>query len=233
MLKLFHPWKSAARLDSFHFMRRFNCGPTEHHPLYGTFCSKLSSCLFEWDQEDVQHLKEAKRAEWKGSHGGHAPTDDQLMASISPRELKKHCRRRIRGVEEIRRMISGLLESVWELTDTTGLRLVNPDSMQHVWDGEQKHLECLQDLQGLSCTQKWGHSRRVARSWMSSGVVGGPPPWRVSTDTSVLSFQVHSHQHTLYCRFFSYVLLYVMTKNMFQLFKITQLPLPGIHMYSL
>jgi hypothetical protein len=155
--KLFHPWKSAVRLDSFHFMRRFNCGlTTEHHPLYGTFCAKLSSCIFEWDQEDVQRLKDAKRAEWKSSHSGHAPTEEQLVATISPGELKRHCRRRTRGVEEIRSMISGLLESVWELTDTTGLRLVSHDSMRHVWEVQQKHLECLQDPAGVALYTKVG-----------------------------------------------------------------------------
>ncbi|ROL44116.1 Zinc finger BED domain-containing protein 1 [Anabarilius grahami] len=85
VLNLFRPWKCIVRLDIFHFMRRFNCGlTTEHHPLYGTFCSKLSSCIFEWDQEDVKELKAAKRGEWKKSHGGQAPTEAQLMTSISP-----------------------------------------------------------------------------------------------------------------------------------------------------
>lgn len=150
VVKLFHSWRSSVRLVSFHFMRRFNCClTTEHHPLYGIFYAKLSSYIFEWDREDVQCLKEAKRAEWKSSHSGHAPTEEQLMATISPGELKRHCRRRIRGVEEIRSMISGLLESVWELTDTTGLRLVNHDSMPHVWEVQQKHLKCLQDPAGV------------------------------------------------------------------------------------
>uniref|UniRef100_A0AAV2LN60 Transposase n=2 Tax=Knipowitschia caucasica TaxID=637954 RepID=A0AAV2LN60_KNICA len=153
--KLFHPWRSAVRLDSFHFMRRFNCGlTTEHHPLYGTFCAKLSSCIFEWDQEDVQGLKEAKRGEWKSSHSGHEPTEEQLLATITSGEQRRHCRRRSRGVEDIRRMISGLLESVWELTDTTGLRLVNHDTMHHVWEVQQKHLECLQDPPGLKLYTK-------------------------------------------------------------------------------
>lgn len=138
-------------------MRRFNCGlTTEHHPLYGTFCSKLSSCIFEWDQEDVERLKEAKKGEWKSSHGGQTPTDAQIMSSISSGELAKHCRRRTRSVEEIRAMISGLLESVWELTDTTGLRLVNPDSMRHVWEVQQKHLECIQDPAGVELYTKTG-----------------------------------------------------------------------------
>ncbi|CAM4558747.1 unnamed protein product [Leuciscus chuanchicus] len=77
-----------------------------------------------WDQEDVKELKAAKRGEWKSSHGGQAPTES---ASISPGKMANHCRRRTRRAEEIRAMISGLLESVWELTDTTGFRLVNPD----------------------------------------------------------------------------------------------------------
>ena len=155
--KLFHPWQTTVRLDSFHFMRRFNCGlTTEHHPLYGIFCAKLSSCIFAWDQEDVQRLKEAKREEWKSSHSGHTPTEEQLMATISPGELKRHCRRRTRGVEETRGMVSGLLESVWELTDTTGLRLVSHDSMRHVWEVQQKHLECLQDPAGVALYTKVG-----------------------------------------------------------------------------
>ncbi|CAL8277060.1 unnamed protein product [Boreogadus saida] len=78
------------------------------------------------------------------------------MATISPGELKRHCRRRTRGVEETRGMISGLLESVWELTDTTGLRLVSHDSMRHVWDVQQKHLECLQDPAGVALYTKVG-----------------------------------------------------------------------------
>ncbi len=68
----------------------------------------------------MKELKVAKRGEWKSSHGGQAPTEAQLMASISPGELAKHCRRRTRRAEEIRAMISGLLESVWELTTLQG-----------------------------------------------------------------------------------------------------------------
>lgn len=71
-----------------------------------------------------------------------------FMATISPGELKRHCR--IRGGEELRKMSSGLQESVWELTDTTGLRLVNHD----VWEVQQKHLECLQDSAGIKLCAK-------------------------------------------------------------------------------
>ncbi|XP_059897824.1 uncharacterized protein LOC132449938 isoform X3 [Gadus macrocephalus] len=56
----------------------------------------------------------------------------------------------------MRGMISGLLESVWELTDTTGLRMVSHDSMRHVWEVQQKHLECLQDPAGVALYTKVG-----------------------------------------------------------------------------
>lgn len=101
----------------------------------------------------MKELKAAKRGEWKSSHGGQAPTES---ASISPGEMANHCRRRTCRDEEIRAMISGMLESVWELTDTTGFRLVNPDSMRHVWEMQQKHLECIQDHPHVELYTKTG-----------------------------------------------------------------------------
>ncbi|XP_055011481.1 uncharacterized protein LOC129409441 isoform X2 [Boleophthalmus pectinirostris] len=193
--KLFHPWKSAVRSDSFHFVRRFNCGlTTEHHPLYGTFCTKLSSCVFEWDQEDVQRLKEAKREEWKCSHSGHVPTEEQLMATVNPGELKKHCRRRTRGVEEMRRMISRLLESVWDLTDTTGLCLVSHDSMRHIWEMQQKQLECFQDPPCWRCNAT--HMQMYMLEGLSRWNMGGAKEAVAVEGASTLrSFDVRPMSH--------------------------------------
>lgn len=78
------------------------------------------------------------------------------MSSITSSELAKHCRRRTRGVEETRDLIQGLLDSMWELTDTTGLRLVNPESMTRVWEVQQKHLPCIQDPPGVQLYTKLG-----------------------------------------------------------------------------
>lgn len=131
-------------------MRRFTRGlTTEHHPLYGTFCSKLSSCIFEWDKLDICHLKEAKRAELKKKNPGHGPTDAQVLASIRSSELAKHCRRRTRGVEKTRTLIKSLLDSMWQLVDSTGLHLINHESMSQVWEVQQKHLACIQDPPGV------------------------------------------------------------------------------------
>ena len=45
-------------------MRRLARGcSSESHPLYGTFMGSLSSCLFEWDQEDYDNLVASKRGE--------------------------------------------------------------------------------------------------------------------------------------------------------------------------
>ncbi|RXN11869.1 Carboxyl-terminal PDZ ligand of neuronal nitric oxide synthase [Labeo rohita] len=151
VLTWFRPWKVTVRLDVFHFMRRFTAGlTTEHHPLYGTFCSKLSSCIFEWDKDDISRLKEAKKTMLLKKHGGH------ILSSITSNELAKHCRRRTRGVEETRALIHGLLDSMWELTDTTGLHLINPESMAHVQEVQQKHLPCIQDPPDVQLYTKLG-----------------------------------------------------------------------------
>ncbi|RXN26736.1 Carboxyl-terminal PDZ ligand of neuronal nitric oxide synthase [Labeo rohita] len=157
VLSWFRPWKVTVRLDIFHFMRRFTAGlTTEHHPLYGTFCSKLSSCIFKWDKDDISCLKEAKKTMLLKKHGGHVPTEAQILSSITSSELAKHCRRRTRGVKETHALIQGLLDSMWELTDTTGLRLINPESMTHVWEVQQKHLPCIQDPPDVQLYTKLG-----------------------------------------------------------------------------
>ncbi|KAI4791876.1 hypothetical protein KUCAC02_033746 [Chaenocephalus aceratus] len=153
----FRPWKTQVKLDIFHYMRRFTTGlTTEHHPLYGTFCSKMSSCIFEWDKDDISHLKDAKTSELKKLHAGQTPSEAQVLANISSSELAKHCRRRTRGIEESRALIQDLLNSMWELTDTSGLRLINPESMTRVWEVQQKHLPCIQDPPGVELYTKVG-----------------------------------------------------------------------------
>ncbi|KAG1925278.1 hypothetical protein F2P79_025639 [Pimephales promelas] len=83
-------------------------------------------------------------------------TEAQILSSITSNELAKHCRRRTRGVQETCDLIQGLLDSMWELTDTTGLRLINPESMSHVWEVQQKHLPCIQDPPGVQLYTKLG-----------------------------------------------------------------------------
>lgn len=156
VLDWFHPWKCHVRLDMFHFMRRFTKGlTTEHHPLYGTFCSKFSSCVFEWDQVDFNRLREAKKAELK-SQSRVMPTEQQISAAITTNELARHCRRRTRDPARIKILISELLDQMWDLTDTTGVRLISDQSMKRIWEVQQKHLECIQDPPGVELYTKTG-----------------------------------------------------------------------------
>ena len=50
----FSGWPNlVTKLDMWHYMRRFSMACcSESHALYGTFMSKLSGCMFEWDPED-------------------------------------------------------------------------------------------------------------------------------------------------------------------------------------
>ena len=62
---LFSEWKDLqVRLDIYHILRRFALGVTsEAHPLYGTLVRRLTSCMFEWDPEDLCLLEKSKKAE--------------------------------------------------------------------------------------------------------------------------------------------------------------------------
>lgn len=145
MLNLFSPWKCQVRLDSFHFMRRFTKGlNTEHHPLYGNFCQRLSGCVFEWDPEDSAKLQAARESEWKKDHGsGSKPPD------ATTKERAKFCRRRVRTPEQIETDINKLLTSMAPLTDDNGLHLINAEKMEAVWANQRQHLKCLQDIPGV------------------------------------------------------------------------------------
>ncbi|KAL4240975.1 hypothetical protein ACF0H5_001757 [Mactra antiquata] len=221
IMQWFKPWKTVVRLDIFHFMRRFTKGlTTEHHPLYGTFCSKLSSCIFTWDREDYTHLreakkcemmrrhigmvpsekqitaaitpselarhcrrqtrpvavmenlinsllsdqkerlgllllllKEAKKCEIMRRHIGMVPSEKQITAAITPSELARHCRRQTRPVAEMEKLINRLLSEIWGLTDTNGIRLINPNSMECGLFNENT-CHASQTLLGWSSTQK-------------------------------------------------------------------------------
>ena len=47
-------------------------------------------------------------------------------------------------------LIDQLLASMWDHTDTTGVRLINAKSMTHVWNVQQKHMKCIQDPPGVN-----------------------------------------------------------------------------------
>lgn len=142
---LFSQWDGLqVRLDIWHFMRRLARGCTsESHPLYGTFMTQLSSCVFEWDEQDVDLLVSAKRGELRMA-GIRDPSNSTVRKALTAKELARHCRRRTRGTEETARLIESLLLSLSKSTDTLGVPLFR-EEMSEIWEEQQHHVPCLQD----------------------------------------------------------------------------------------
>lgn len=93
--ELFSNWDQLlVRLDIWHFIRRIgrSCS-SESHPLYGTFMSCLSTCLFEWDEADYQLLARAKRGELIQAEGTN-PSESAIWKATTREELARHCCRR-------------------------------------------------------------------------------------------------------------------------------------------
>ena len=155
---LFKEWGEAlcVRLDIWHFMRRLAGGITsESHPLYGTFMSRLSMAIFEWDMGDFTRLIKAKKGELSALGVSH-PSDAAARKAVTNKELLKHCRRRTKGVEETTRAIEQLLLSLSSATDTLGVPLLK-EEMKTIWGEQKKHISCIQDPPGVSLYTVVGH----------------------------------------------------------------------------
>jgi hypothetical protein len=119
---IFAPWQSTIRLDIWHFIRRFSVGcSTDSHALYGTFMSRLSACIFAWDESDLQHLREAKAAELCLSMEERHVTPAVINGSITKAEMRRHCRRKTRGVAVTSALIQQLIDSMADSTDSLGM----------------------------------------------------------------------------------------------------------------
>ena len=179
--KLFS-WDICVCLDIWHFMRRLASGcSTESHPLYDQFMSRLSACIFEWDDSDVQLLISAKRKELLAA-GLSSVTDGSTRKAISKDELGSHCKRRTRGAEETKATTEDLLLSFSSATDSLGVPLLKPE-MESIWKEQQKHVKCIQDPPGVALYTRTGYSKK--------GGVSLPVYRCARGSTSLESF--HSH----------------------------------------
>ncbi|RXN21173.1 Epithelial-stromal interaction 1 [Labeo rohita] len=156
---MFSEWiELEVRLDIWHFMRRFAAGvTTEAHPLYGIFMARLSTCIFQWDAEDVAALRRAKEGELAAKKTGHV-SESAVSARISRRELALHCRRRTRGVEETTRLIGSLIDlfDSADGKDTLGVPLLDHERIQQIWKEQRKHVQCIQDPENFPLYIKTG-----------------------------------------------------------------------------
>ncbi|XP_076836799.1 uncharacterized protein LOC143482336 [Brachyhypopomus gauderio] len=132
-------------------MRRFAAGDTtDSHQLYGLFMGRLSFCIFEWDAEDVVRLEEAKQSalEEAPRSRGHL-TDATSSSRPTAKELARHCRRRTRGAQASEELIQELLEDCMDRTDSMGIRLLDREKMEDIWQTQRRHLHCIQDPSGI------------------------------------------------------------------------------------
>ncbi|MCI4379009.1 hypothetical protein PGIGA_G00222900 [Pangasianodon gigas] len=133
------------RLDIWHFLRRLATGcTTDAHPLYPTFKTRLSACIFEWDPHDIALLRRAKREQLEDER---LPlvTDDLVNRRISRKELALYCRLRTRGVEATVHLIDHLLQELKEekgrdlMGDRTAASLATKPSSLITYAGEVVH----------------------------------------------------------------------------------------------
>ncbi|KAJ8370902.1 hypothetical protein SKAU_G00109300 [Synaphobranchus kaupii] len=167
-------------------MRRFAVGVTTvSHQLYGTFMRQLSSSLFEWDEEDVRLLREAKRSELEGKRGMVGLTDAEVSMSLTKRELALHCRRRTRGAAVTERLVGELIETFdgEKGHDALGIPLLDHDRIQAIWAEQRRHLHCIQDPPGVSLYTKTGQ--------LTKGGVTLPVFRCARGSTSLESFHLH------------------------------------------
>ena len=149
-------------LDIFHFIFRFAAGcTTDAHQLYGTFMGRLSSCIFEWDPEDVDQLMMAKRAELSASGRKHVSATD-VRQSLKKQELALHCRRTTRGVKKTAELIEGLLRQLDGDggRDSLGVPLFHHTKIWKVWADQKIHLPCIQDRQNVQLYTQTGTLRK-------------------------------------------------------------------------
>ncbi|RVE55461.1 hypothetical protein OJAV_G00236090 [Oryzias javanicus] len=156
--RMFRKWKDLnIRLDIWHFMRRFSVGcTTDSHQLYASFMSRLSRCLFMWDEEDLTALKIAKRSELAGNLIN--PTEADVLKSISRSELALHCRRTTRGSQETLALIRNLIQAFDgdNGRDTLGVPLINSARMSEIMASQAKHVACIQDPPGIQLYTRTG-----------------------------------------------------------------------------
>ena len=144
---LFSQWSEMVKsLNIWHFMRNIAVGcTTESHPMYAIFLGRLSQCIFELCQEDLQLLKHAKHCELTRS-GVKDPSDEDVIKHISKKELATHCRRKTRGIKDTTQLIHDLLDTFQgeQGCDTLGVPLLDADRISDIWQSQKKHITCIQ-----------------------------------------------------------------------------------------
>ena len=144
---LFSQWSEMLiSLNIWHFVRHIAVGcSTESHPMYAIFLGRLSQCIFERSQEDLQLLKHAKHCELTRS-GVKDPSDEDVIKHISKKELATPCRRNTCGIKDTNQLIHDLLDTFQgeHGCDTLEVPLLDADRIWDIWESQKKHITCIQ-----------------------------------------------------------------------------------------
>lgn len=173
------------RLDIWHFMRRLAAGcTTDSHQLYGTFMSRLSACIFEWDAKDVSLLRQAKRAQLE-QDGMPLLSNADIRKYITKAELALHCRRRTRAPEITCQAIEDLIHELdgHKGRDSLGVPLLDSVNMANIWKIQKRHLTCIQDPPNMMLYTETGTIKKGQVSLKTYRCARG--------STSLESFHLH------------------------------------------
>ena len=128
------------------------------NPIHFTACS-LAACpsAFSSGAKKTWNCWSAKRSQLR-RQGIADPSDAAVIDHITKRELALHCRRKTRGVVQTATMIYDLLMTFTAPRgcDSNGVPLLNNERMWQIWDCQQRHIECIQDPEGVQLYTQTG-----------------------------------------------------------------------------
>ncbi|XP_056608893.1 uncharacterized protein LOC130426242 isoform X1 [Triplophysa dalaica] len=166
---LFQTWVEngmVVRLDIFHWIHRFDAAiRTDSHSKYAVFKSALAGAVLAYNRTDLELLIKAVRA--KDPTVFHTVADEDMMRLyVSREQLKHHVRRVTLGAQETFRLVQIAIDELKGPAglDESGVSLFkSAEAIDGVWEGQQRHLECIQDPPEMSMY-------RVAHSTNINGV---------------------------------------------------------------
>ncbi len=152
--QLFSEWTDRGmlvRLNIFHWIHRFDAAlRTDHHPKYSLFKSALSAAVFAYNKDDVALLVQAIRASHSMSYA--SLTDSQpIELHVSKSDLSHHVRRITVGTQETYARVQSaidILKGAAGMDENQVHLFKDAAAIDHVWENQQKHLECIQDPPG-------------------------------------------------------------------------------------
>ncbi|KAK0138576.1 hypothetical protein N1851_024888 [Merluccius polli] len=157
--QLFSGWAGMLiRLDIFHWIHRFDATiRTDHHPKFALFKSALSGAVFAYNRDDVALLLHAICAGHPTKYG--SLTDGELMEThVTKSDLSHYVRRITVGAQETFMRVQSAIEILKGAAgmDENQVHLFKDEAaIDHVWENQQKHLECIQDPCTPTCHPQW------------------------------------------------------------------------------